>query len=134
MIQEPPAVTLAWAGLWAVVCITGIVALVHPPAAVEHEAGTVLTTVWACCLTMGGALGVVGAIPGWWWVERAGIIAAGSGLLVYVGTTTILVVEGESPGAWAFHTGMAMIAFTSFAARWIRIWGAQLDPARGVTT
>lgn len=131
LIHEPRIITAITACYWAVVTAIGVAALTAPPPMIAHQAGPILTTVWACFLLGGGVLGVVGCLPGWWWIERAGIIATGTGAVIYLATVIALHYQAVS-GSRLVHAGFILLALISLVIRWLRIRGPQVDPSRGL--
>jgi len=129
-IQEPRTITALTSAYWAMVAGVGVAALVTPPETIAHNVGATLTMVWAAFLLLGGVLGFVGCLPGWWWVERAGMIATATGTLIYLTVVMILHFQGPEPRL----VGAGFIALSLFAliVRWFRIRGPQVDPTRGV--
>ena len=129
LIQEPRIITAATSAYWALVIAIGVAALITPPETIAHNVGTTLTLVWAAFLLVGGVLGCVGCLLGWWWIERAGMIGAATGTLIYLTVVMILHFQGPEPRL----VGAGFIALSLFAllVRWFRIRGPQVDPTRG---
>jgi hypothetical protein len=125
-LREPRVATACFAVAWWAVLTVGLVAVSTPPYVVASEIGPVLTAVWGWFLLAGGALGVVGALSGWWWIERSGILAAGTGALIYV----IVLATLTPPGARLVVIGLVCVILAGMAARWHMISGAQTDPGR----
>ena len=121
MLHEPRIITAVTGAVWGVLIGIGLSALLAPPASIAHELGPTLTVIWASCLLVGGSLGMVGCLPGWWWVERTGIISAITGSAIY-----LIVVPERVEGVGGILLGILLLIL-----RWLRIRGAQLDPARG---
>ena len=88
-----------------------------------------LTAIWGSLLLGGGVLGLIGCLPGWWWVERAGVLAAGTGAAIYL--VVILSLHASTPGSRLVQAGFVALTLVWLAVRWLRIRGAQLDPMRG---
>lgn len=76
-----------------------------------------------------GTLGLIGCLPGWWWVERSGIAAGMTGVLTY-----LVVVVGSlwHAGPKATQIGLLLLVVVMLVTRWVRIRGPQLDPMRGM--
>lgn len=124
LLHEPRSITALMAVAWVVVIIAGIGVITDPPALLAYAATPLLARVWGGLILAGGILGVLGCPPGWWWVERSGILAAGTGL---AGFAWVYLRE-DSP-MWL--TALHVVLILSLIMRWIRIRGAQLDPTRG---
>lgn len=130
LLHEPRIVT-AWTGLtWVVLIGIGTSALLAPPATITHQMGPVLTVVWAVLLLVGGILGLTGCLPGWYWVERVGIILAGTGALMYL--AVVLALHYAEPGSRLVQAGFIVFAVAYLGVRWLRIRGPQIDPTRGL--
>lgn len=130
MMSEPKIVTAAMGGTWLIILAIGTAALFTPPMTITHELGGALTVLWAILLLLGGAFGLIGCLPGWWWVERAGIYLAATGMLVYL--IVVLSLHYTQPGSRLVQAGFILAAVSSMVVRWLRIRGAQLDPTRGM--
>lgn len=85
--------------------------------------GQTLITVFGAFILLGGILGALAVLPGIWWLERAGILALGTGLAMY---SVVAVTLGISP--IGFLTGLAFIG--TFVQRWMEIRKFQLAPNR----
>lgn len=129
LLQEPRVITAITAGCWAVGISIGVVTLLWPPLTILGMIGH-MTTVMAIGMIMGGTLGLVGCLSGWWWIERMGIIAAGTATAIYA--YTLLALHFGSDGSRLTQLGFVLWAAGSLAARWFRIQGAQIDPTRGM--
>lgn len=130
LLHEPRIVTLFQGIVWAIVSLTGAAALTVPPSTIAHSAGPLLTSLWGMALFGGGVLGLVGCLPGWWWVERTGILASGTGVIVYL--AVILNLHATTPGNRLVQAGFVVWGLVSLVVRWFRISGMQTDPTRGV--
>jgi len=126
-IQEPRIVTLIQTGIYLVTFAVGIDALLDPPVSVRGAIGPVLTTCWAVFLVLGGALGAVAAPPGVWWLERVGVMACMSGLLIY-GAVLVALHVTSPDGNRLPLAGVTLIATGSFLVRWFRIRRYAYDP------
>lgn len=123
-LHEPRKQTAVFGLAWLLVLALGLVAVSWPPGGFVHRLGPLMTTVWGWLVLIGGALGLIGCPRGWWWLERSGIIAAGTGAVIYI----IAVVSMTPPGSRLFHALWVAIVLVGLAARWTMIRGAQLDP------
>lgn len=130
MLHEPRIITAATGIAWSVVIGIGLSALFAPPATIAHELGPALTVIWAACLLVGGSLGLVGCLPGWWWVERTGIISAITGSGIYL--VVVLALHYAQPGSRLTQAGYILLGILFLITRFLRIRGAQLDPSRGL--
>ena len=130
LIQEPRMITALTSAYWSMVTCIGVAALVTPPETIDYNVGATLTLVWAVFLLLGGILGVVGCLLGWWWVERAGMISAGTGTVIYLSVVMILHFQGPEPRL--VGAGFISLTLFAFVVRWFHIRGAQVDPTRGI--
>lgn len=132
LVQEPRVVTATVSVAWLIITGIGVAALAAPPPTIAHEWGPHLTTVWGIMLTAGGALGIAGCLPGWWWIERAGIIATWTGCAMYLSIVLLLHIWGPDSGL--VQAGFVTLTIVGTLARWLRISGPALDPHRGRST
>lgn len=128
-VAEPRTVTAVGAAPYPLLLAAGLAGFLAPPAGALAALGhPTLVDLWCTLLVLGGGLGLAGSLPGWWYVERAGLLGAASGLGMYaVAVSQLPGLPGEVLAARVFLTA-ALIA--SLAARWVRISGATLDPSR----
>lgn len=129
LLREPRAVTAVSGGAWLIVVAVGISALLSPPPTLSHAWGSTITWVWAMPLIMGGLISVAGCLPGWWWVERVGILATGTGVMMYLSIVVILHVCG--PNSQLVSAGHIIVILAGLTTRWLQISGLALDPAKG---
>ena len=130
MLHEPRIITAGTGVMWAVLTGIGLAALLAPPATIAHQMGALLTVVWAALLLGGGLLALIGCLPGWYWVERVGILLAGSGAAMYL--WVVLALHYQEPGSRLVQAGFVTLAIGSLVVRWLRIRGPQIDPTRGL--
>ena len=129
MLHEPRIITAATGVMWAILIGIGTAALLAPPATISHQMGPTLTTVWAILLMVGGALGLVGCLPGWFWIERVGLILTATGAAMYL--AVVLMLHYAEPGSRLVQAGFVSLALVSLVVRWLRVRGPQIDPTRG---
>ena len=130
MLHEPRIITAATGVMWAILIGIGTAALLAPPATISHQMGPTLTIVWAILLMVGGALGLVGCLPGWFWIERVGLILAGTGASMYL--AVVLLLHYAEPGSRLVQAGFVILSLDFLVVRWLRIRGPQIDPTRGL--
>ena len=128
-VADPKSVSLWAATAWAITTLGGVFAFGSPPTSIANELGPWITTAWAVLFILGGTLAVAGALPGWWYVERAGIILLATGLAVYDGV--IWTLHFTTPGNRAVQGSVVLALIAMSFARYARIRGATLDPGRG---
>lgn len=128
-IADPKAVSTLAAIAWAFIAYAGFRAFGSPPTSIANELGGIITTGWAALFIIGGLCGVIGALPGWWYLERAGIVILTTGLLVYDAVVWYLHIT--TPGNRAVQGSIVLGMVALSLARFARISGATLDPTRG---
>lgn len=129
MLREPRVVTAITSACWGVALAIGVVTLIVPPLTITAILGH-MTALMAIIMIVGGTLGLAGCLSGWWWIERMGIIAAGTSTAIYA--YTLLALHFGSDGSRLTQLGFVLWAAGSLAARWFRIQGGQVDPTRGM--
>ena len=130
LLHEPRAVTAAMIGYWLLVIFIGLSARISPPGTIAHQMGPALTEVWSAALLAGGLFGLIGCAPGWFWVERVGIMFASTGAVMYL--AVVLMLHYAEPGSRLVQAGFVLLGISSLVVRWLRIRGAQIDPTRGL--
>lgn len=128
-VADPKSVSLWAATAWTTITLGGIFAFGSPPTSIATELGPWITTAWAVLFILGGALAIIGALPGWWYVERAGIIILTTGLAVY--GSVVWTLHFTTPGNRAVQGSIVLALIALSFARYTRIRGATLDPSRG---
>lgn len=130
MLHEPRVITAATGVMWAILIGIGAAALLAPPATISHQMGPTLTVVWAILLMVGGLAGLVGCLPGWFWIERVGLILTGTGASMYL--AVVLLLHYAEPGSRLVQAGFVILTLDFLVVRWLRIRGPQIDPTRGL--
>lgn len=122
-VAEPRWVSVLVTIAYANAVGLGLVAAWRPPLVVELEIGPAWTTSWAIGFAVGGALAGAGALPGFRYLERAGLMIIMSACGIYA---SLVARQGM-----LISGGLAIILAIVLAARTARIWGTTLDPSRG---
>ena len=130
LLHEPRIITAATGIMWSILIGIGAAALLAPPATISHQMGPTLTVVWAILLIVGGALGLVGCLPGWFWIERVGLILAGTGATMYL--AVVLLLHYAEPGSRLVQAGFVLLGIGFLVVRWLQVRGPQIDPTRGL--
>ncbi|WP_293785163.1 hypothetical protein [uncultured Aeromicrobium sp.] len=81
-VREPRVQRVVFTVVYAVLTAAGIAVLRQPPTSIEGEIGMVLAYSWGALLAV-SVCGVLGTLPGWWWLEKIGASGAVSGLAIY---------------------------------------------------
>ena len=118
MIAEPKTVTMLMAGLYTSALVLGVYTLMDP----SHS-----RVIMSILLITGGALGMVSAPIGQWWIERAGLIGVVTAWAMHL-LTVIHIAPPD--GAWQILTTVWAIGLC--VTRWLRISGLPADPRRRV--
>lgn len=121
-IAEPRVVRLIQFIIYVGLFIVGLMILDKVPQSLADAAGAqAFVVAFALMLIVGALSSGVAVLPGIWWLERAGLVLLGFGLLVYM----VMVVKlNSSP----MGVVICMILILSFVQRWLEIKGAQLAP------
>src|SRR5699024_5788237 len=69
-ITEPRHLKVAYLVIYLLTVGIGIVTATSPPQSIEGPLGPILTGIWSGLFIVGGAVGAITVLPGWWWVER----------------------------------------------------------------
>ena len=127
-ITEPRHLKLAYLGIYALTTLLGIVTLLHPPISAEGPMGATMATVWACTYILGGVVGMITVLPGWWWAERIlALLPIGLGMVMYL--AGVLWHYWGGPLPWTY-IGLILLASTPFLIRWPLIWSYSYEPRR----
>lgn len=133
MIAEPKHMKLAYLIIYLLTIGIGAVTLISPPQTISGEVGPIITTVWASLFILGGIVGAVAVLPGWWWAERLlGVAPVLLGLGIYLCVATVLHVQGwESGSSRLTQMGIILLASTPFVLRFLVIREYSYEPRRG---
>lgn len=131
-ITEPRHLKVAYMAIYMMTTAIGVVTLVKPPQSIEGPLGTATTTLWAGLFILGGIIGAVTVLPGWWWVERLlGITPIFIGLAIYLAVVIILHLRGLSDGASRLtQIGIILLASAPFTLRGLLIREYSYEPRR----
>ena len=128
-IQEPRIITILQAVVYTCAALGGILALSSPPPTIAQTAGQGLTFYWAVLLILGGVLGAITALPGWWLLERAAVLACSGALLIY--GVNLMFRSGEYNTNLLSSMFLILVGVLHFVIRGFRIWHYSFDPERG---
>jgi hypothetical protein len=121
-IAEPRVIRIVQFFIYSLLFIAGILVLTDPPRALQDAAGGELYIMGFSLMLIVGALSSgVAVLPGIWWLERAGLVLLGFGLLIYL----VMAIKLQSS---PMGIVVCMILTLSFVQRWLEIKGAQLAP------
>lgn len=128
-ITEPRHMKAAFAVLYVVTILTGVVTLLVPPMSIAGELGQPLTVAWSVFLLLGGFGGVLTVFPGWWFAERMSIVLVWLGLAIYA--IVVLALHFQSPGSHLTQLGMIVLAAGLGYIRWLMIRRYSFEPRGG---
>lgn len=129
LLHEPPVVTAGAIVVYLALATFGILSIFHPPSTITSELGNLVTYGWASFAILGGALGLLSAPRGVWWLERIGLYAVATFLLIY--TITVVNLQITAAGSRWMQLGLIAMGWYFVLSRWDRTSGAALDPTRG---
>jgi hypothetical protein len=121
LIAEPRVVRIIQLCIYLSLIGAGYLVLSSPSPGIEGVLTRTLVVVFGGFLSLGGLLGAVAVLPGIWWLERTGVIAAITALLMYM-----VVVISLGTSTMGFLVSLALIG--SLIKRWIEIRRYQLAP------
>lgn len=121
---------VAYLAIYVLTTAIGVVTLVTPPQSIAGEVGPLITTIWAALFILGGVVGAVTVLPGWWWVERLLALAPiGIGLAIYLAVVVVLHVQNAQDGSSRLtQVGIIVLAAAPFAVRFLVIREYSYDP------
>ncbi|WP_336633623.1 MULTISPECIES: hypothetical protein [unclassified Microbacterium] len=130
-IHEPRVKKLLYAIVYTVAVFTGWATLWRPPQSIEGPLGSTLTTIWALFLTIGAVAALVAVFPGWWWLERIGLLGIGAGASTYFGVVLTLHFQGPPESSHLTQAGfILMVTIAVCAVRTHEIWRHTFEPRR----
>jgi len=119
-IHEPRVKKLLYSITYLIGVFIGTVTMIRPPTSIETPLGPTLTTVWAVLILVGAIAALVAVFPGWWWMERIGIMLVAAGALIYLGVVITLHVQSQPDSSRLTQAGV-ILGFT-WAASAVRLW------------
>jgi hypothetical protein len=121
-IAEPRVIRIIQFFIYIGLFTVGLMVLDEVPNSLANASGGQEYVVGlALMLVIGGLSSGAAVLPGVWWLERAGLILLGFGLLIYL---VMLIKLSTSP----IGIVVCLILILSFVQRWLEIKGAQLAP------
>ncbi|OAZ40959.1 hypothetical protein A9Z40_03185 [Microbacterium arborescens] len=107
---------------------TGIATLTNPPTTIEGALGPILSVSWSIFWIVGGAVGAVTVLPGYWQAERAAVAAAMFGIGIYA--VVVLTLHFQSSGSRLTQLGVLIVALLFYVVRLLLIRGHDFEPRR----
>lgn len=125
MIAEPRVRRLLYFAIYAGLWIAGIGSLLQTPESIEDIlGGSILIQVFCWLILVGSTLAFFAVLPGIWWLERAGLLAIGTGVLMYA--VVLLALDASF-----MVTSFALIVILICTLRWLDIKEYLLAPREG---
>ncbi|PPF56098.1 hypothetical protein C5B94_04030 [Clavibacter michiganensis] len=121
LIAEPRVTRVIQFVIYVLMTVAGARVLLAPPLSFEGVLGTFFVYVFGGFVLVGGLLGGVAVLPGIWWLERSGLIALFTGLVIYAIVTISL-------GSSIVGTVVCLAFALTFVQRWRDIRGSALAP------
>lgn len=125
MIAEPRVRRLLYFAIYSGLLSWGIGSMVHTPKSIEDIlGGSILIQVFLSAIIVGSSLACVAVLPGVWWLERAGLLAIGTGIIMYA----VILLASSS----LFMVAMFPIIIVLICTlRWLDIKEYLLAPREG---
>lgn len=120
-IAEPRVTRLIHFGIYLSLLVAGVGIMYSPPSTFQEVLGVALVHVFGGFVILGAVLAAIAVLPGIWWLERAGLLALGTGLAMY-----LVIIVGLNSSPIGFSVTLAFLL--TFVLRWMEIKGAQLAP------
>lgn len=128
-IHEPRVTKVIYAVTYLIATAVGVITLWRPPTSIETPLGPTLTAIWAALILAGGLSAIIAVFPGWWWLERIGIIGIAAGALVYFGVVVTLHLQSQPESSRLTQAGVILgFAWAVSAARLWDIRGFTFEP------
>ena len=84
LVAEPRLVRVILFAIYAVFIVAGAFVLAQQPDNFVEAITVKLVLMFGGFLTVGGILSSIAVLPGLWWLERCGLLALGTGMLIYL--------------------------------------------------
>lgn len=132
-ITEPRHLKVAYFAIYLLTVGVGVVTATNPPQSIEGPLGPILTAIWSGLFTVGGAVGAITVLPGWWWVERLlGLAPILMGLAIYLSVAATLHWHNIDTGSSRLtQIGIILLASAPFTLRGLLIRDYSYEPRRG---
>lgn len=129
-VAKPRHVKVIYQVIYLLSALIGMVTLTNPPQTIAGEVGPVLSVVWASLFIVGGLVGIVTVLPGWWWVERLlGIAPILIGLAIYLSVVVVLHWQSiDTGGSRGTQIGIILLAASPFILRFFFIKEYSYEP------
>lgn len=126
-ITEPRKLRTVYFFVYVVTFVTGLAVLSEPPRELTYSLEE-LVPLLGVPMTLGGIFGAVAVLPGWWWVERLGILLASGAILIYAVSVIWVTARTEFPAVSTL--GMLALTAAVYVVRWIGTAHYRYEPRR----
>lgn len=127
-IREPRVISVLYFFIYFVLFLGGTAALNDPPSTIAGEVGMVAMNLLSTILAFGGALGMVAALPGIWWLERIAVLSVSLSAAIY--GYIILSLHVSTPGNRLLQISFIAVTLLMQGVRWHRIKERPYDPSK----
>lgn len=121
MIAEPRVIRLLQFGIYLCMLIAGTLILLRTPHTLLGMSVDHFVPILGGFLVLGALCSGFAVLPGIWWLERAGLVLLGFGLLMYL--VMVLWLNTSPVGV-----SISVAFILTFIQRWLEIKGSQLAP------
>lgn len=84
LVAEPRMVRIVLFAIYITFITAGMFVLSQPPEKFVVALSVHLVLLFGAFLALGGVLSAIAVLPGIWWLERVGLLALGTGMLMYL--------------------------------------------------
>lgn len=127
-VPEPRSTRFWYLGIYVLWAVAGVSVLLQPPTTISGVIGGALTFTWGGFLALGATGGALTVLTRYWWLERASIWLAGTGITVYailVGSLHLIQDGNRIPQLMFVLTGLIALII-----RYRRIRGSVIQPGK----
>ena len=127
-IKQPADITFGMMLFYAVLTVLSVLTYNLPPTTVSQFMGAHVTWLWPSLWIMGGVVGLLTTIQGWWIIERAGLVMIFAGTSLY-GFATLEALISGSGNRWG-HLTAILIGMWFCWYRFRTIYLHDIDPQK----
>lgn len=125
-ITEPRFLSVIYGGVYTIGMLTGVATLLVPPTTISGQLGVPLTFAWSLFFIVGGVIGMVVVLPGWWAWERWACVFSLTAIGIY--GFVISTLHFTAAGSRLTQIGVLALAAAVFAIRLVLIKGRSYGP------
>lgn len=127
-IEEPRVVRVLCFLAYLIAAYGAYVALFDPPRTIEGAVGIFFMGLIGVSFALGSVIASIAVLPGWWWMERAGLLALIVGFIAYAFVVISLSLSETEDLNRGLQTVAVLIALIALVIRIVSIRGSDLDP------